>query len=207
MNKSVRNQLIRHFVGVSQLQSQYARLDAKMTKISNNYDFHCKNGCGACCAGPAYSKEATVFEMLPMAIDFFDKGIADEILNVLLNADDCSQMPCVNYVNIDESRGCGHCAHHELRPFVCRMFGDSMYHVKDDRLEFTGCHYLKEKFNVNQEELRKKFPVIGETVLRGRELGENEYLEITDINTALLNALKLVCVKYDLLCGKFENED
>lgn len=207
MKKSVRNLLIRHFVGVSQLQSQYARLDVKMSKISDSCDFHCKDGCGACCAGPAYSKEATVFEMLPMAIDFFDKGIADDVLNILLDADDCSQIPCVNYVCVDEKNGCGHCAHHELRPFVCRMFGDSMYHVKEDRLEFTGCHYLKEKFNGNQDFLRKKLPVIGETVMRGRELGEDDFLEITDINTALRDALELVCVKYDLICGKMENED
>lgn len=207
MKKSVRSELIRHFSGVAKLQSQYARLDAKFSKISDSLDFHCKEGCGACCAGPAYSKEATVFEMLPMAIDFFDKGIADEVLKTLLDADDCSQMPCVNYVSVDEKKGCGHCVHHELRPFVCRMFGDSMYHVKEGRLEFTGCHYLKEKFNEKQESLRKKLPVIGELVLRGRELGEEEFLEITDINTALRDALELVYVKYDLLCGKMENED
>ena len=67
--------------------------------------------------------------------------------------------------------------------------------------------FNKEKFNEKQESLRKKLPVIGELVLRGRELGEEEFLEITDINTALRDALELVYVKYDLLCGKMENED
>lgn len=209
MKKSVRKQLLQHFEGVAELQSQYLRLDSKLTKVTNCYNFHCKEKCGKCCLGSAENKEATVFEMLPMAIDLLDRGLADEKLKMMLETADCSKIMCVNYANDDESLGYGHCTQYALRPFVCRLFGESLYHVKGDKLEMTGCLWLKESFNSNPNkvELLKHLPVMGDTVLRGRELSELDLLEIKDINSALRDALELVCVKYDLLNGKMENED
>lgn len=197
----IRQKLFAHFEGVKELEAQYLALDKSLDATVNELNLHCKPGCGACCLGAAENKEASVFEMLPLAIDLAIRGEADEYLKKLENANDCSQIICISYVNVDEEKGLGHCGNYTLRPFVCRLFGDSLYHEKEDKLDFTGCHWLKEKYrnNPNQEKLYKRLPIIAETVMKGRALNELSFQTITDINSALKEALELVIMKMDLL--------
>lgn len=203
MEAELKEELFAHFEGAKELQEYYLNLDEEMNTICNEYDFHCKSGCGSCCLGTAENKEASVFEMIPLAIDLIDKGLDEEYLEKLNSVDDCSKLTCVCYVNLDESKCNGYCGQHVLRPFVCRMFGDSIYHVKDERYEFTGCPYLKERLNAcgHRAELETRLPKISETVLRGRALNGESYVSITDVNTALRDALQLVKTKLYYLQG------
>jgi len=203
MDKELKEELLSHFDGVKELQEYYLSLDKEANDFCDEYDFHCKKGCGHCCVGSAINKEANVFEMIPLAIDLIEKGLDEEYLNRLSSVDDCSEMTCVCYVCNDDNQENGYCCHHVWRPFVCRMFGDSMYHVKGEKYEFTGCVYLKDRLNGMscKRELESRMPKIAEVVTKGRALNGDLFSEVTDVNTALRDALKLVRMKLDYIQG------
>lgn len=198
--------LYEHFEGAAELREQYAQLDADLNRVVEKFNLHCKDGCGACCHGAATNKEASMFELLPMAIDIELRGETDDVLQRLLSVEDCSQIPCVNFVSIDEAKGLGHCGRYLYRPFVCRLFGDSLYEVKENYYEYTGCKWLKNKYmhNDNSDKIKAMLPKIAETVMKGRCLNETSFETITNINTALRDALEIVRVKHDLLNDKLE---
>ena len=80
MEEELRKQLYAHFRGAEKLREYYDHLDANINKTVNHYNLHCKRNCGACCMGHAENKEATPFEMLPLAIELEVKGEADKYL-------------------------------------------------------------------------------------------------------------------------------
>lgn len=207
MKEELRKQLYAHFRGADRLREYYERLDAQINQTANHYNLHCKQNCGACCMGHAESKEATPFEMLPLAIELEVTGKADQYLERLEN-EDCADITCVGFVNVDESKGWGHCGVYTLRPFVCRLFGDSLYHTKGDQTEYTGCKWLKEQYekNPHKKELHDELPGMAETAMEGRDIDEEEeeFGEIMDINDALKTALEQVRMKHHLLEGKLE---
>lgn len=209
MKEDIRQKLFDHFEGAKELQDQYFELDESLTNTVNELSLHCKPGCGACCLGGAENKEASVFELIPLAIDLVVRGVADEYLEKLQSCDDCSQIVCVSYVNVDEEKGLGHCCNYVLRPFVCRLFGDSLFQEKEDKFDFTGCHWLKEKYrsNPHREELHQRLPIIAETVMKGRSLNELSFQTIMDINSALKEAIQLVKMKQELIEGERGEEE
>ncbi|MCQ2973397.1 MAG: YkgJ family cysteine cluster protein [Bacteroidales bacterium] len=205
MEDNLRNQLDEHFEGVAQLRNFYIKLDIEISKISNKYNFHCKNGCGACCMGNAINKEATVFELLPLAIELEISGKSNKYLEILEN-EDCPKNVCVCVVFVDNQKGLGHCGEYKYRPLVCRLFGDSMYHEKNNVVDFIGCHWLKELYenSLNKKQLHDLLPKMSETVFEGRCFSDNSYDTVIDINSALKTALELVKMKHDLIDGKLE---
>lgn len=205
METDIIQQLTEHFEGVVELRQMYHHLDTDINNIANKYNLHCKKGCGACCLGPAINKEASVFELLPMAIDMEAVGIADKFLEKLENID-CENSVCVCYESVNDEKKLGHCGQYKYRPFICRLFGDSLYHIKNDKLDFTGCHWLKNIYQKHSKQLLEQLPIISEPTMQGRSLDETSFDKVTDINSALKEALELVRLKHDLLNDKLEDK-
>jgi len=202
MDEKIYRRLLNSFEGLVELEKMYSDLDKSLHNTEDMYELHCKPGCCKCCIGAADNKEASVFEMLPMAIKLILEGKAEGYLERLESMDDCASEQCVNLCVTDAEKGLGHCIYYLQRPFVCRLFGDSLYLLHGDKeLDFTGCHWLREKYasNPHVNELYERLPLIAETVMQGRSYNELSFTTITDINSALLEALRLVEMKLELI--------
>lgn len=206
MNDYLLKKLVESFDGLEDLMAKYVNLDARLGRTSADLKYHCKNNCGACCLGPAETKEASVFEMLPMAIDLTAKGLGDIFLQRLESYANCDDHLCINFICTDQGNGFGHCGNYHNRPYICRLFGDSIFIAKNGRREPTFCHYLHEKYmSTNTEKkLSKQLPLMAEEAFGGRSLSPILGEQIYGINRALCEALKIVISKSDFI-NEYEN--
>lgn len=101
-------------------------------QLKNN--LQCPNDCGKCCENP--SIEASVLEMLPMALYLHDNNLIDAYLEKIDQAMNTNQY-CIGLQN-------NRCHLHPYRPTICRMFGVSGHLDKNRKLQASICKVLKE---------------------------------------------------------------
>jgi len=121
---------IRNFV--TNLQQVYQEIESEFSGFQLKTGITCPSGCGKCCLNPEI--EATMLEMLPMALEIYDSGEAQVYLEKLENHLDQS---CL--VLRDSSR----CDFYRSRPAICRMFGVAGYHLKNSSKTLSVCKELK----------------------------------------------------------------
>lgn len=100
----------------------------------------CPDCCGECCTRSKV--EATTVEMMPLALDLWEKGEADFWLERISGALD--NPSCVFYRPDPENPLKGRCIIYEMRPLICRLFGFSMTRNKHGRAEYGGCRVVKQ---------------------------------------------------------------
>lgn len=101
----------------------------------------CPDGCGECCTGSRV--EATLAEMLPLALDLWQKGEADFWLERISGA--LENPSCVFYRPDPENPLKGRCMVYEMRPLVCRLFGFFVTRNKHGRFVYSGCRAIKQQ--------------------------------------------------------------
>ncbi|WP_116366522.1 YkgJ family cysteine cluster protein [Parahaliea mediterranea] len=99
----------------------------------------CTPGCGACCNNPEVA--ATPLEMLPLALDIYDRGQAEPTLASLQGY---SGFACIHFVRhtLDGSRG--ECGIYHRRPALCRMFGAAGVSDKQGKARLSVCRTIKQ---------------------------------------------------------------
>lgn len=128
----------------------------EISEATNSFEreagYSCRAGCGQCCLKPTV--EAQVVEMLPMAQHLIDLGIADEIYDRALQAEEDS---CILYVETPGNPGMGRCGHYQARPSLCRLFGFAAVNKKSGPPELSTCQWHKalhpEKVKAAQEKV------------------------------------------------------
>lgn len=149
---------------------------------------NCLNGCGACCLNKEIS--ATVLEMIPTALDLFDRGIAEEIYNQLNSREDVT---CYFYHKLSEDGKKGLCLNYGHRPSVCRSFGAAAVRNKYGEKVLSACKLIKEQ---NPELLKtvnlESAPVIGEFARKVMALDPSLGERVRPINQALKEALEII---------------
>ncbi len=136
----------------------------------------CISGCGACCANPQVS--ASPLEFLPLAFDFYSKGLSDTILTFLDSEEESKS--CIVYRAHSEDGKNGYCTNYAKRGLICRLFAASARKNKYGAKDLIICKKLK-------EEKAEKF---AETTLRiNSDLvvpnASNYYQQIEEIDSAL----------------------
>lgn len=109
------------------------------SKFQNNNSLSCPPDCGKCCfKADIYS---TPIEMLPMALDLYARGMAQDMYDKCLEhkADHCLFMKISDLEN-----GKGRCTEYQFRPLVCRTFGVAARRDKNGETKFSVCTTLKE---------------------------------------------------------------
>lgn len=99
-------------------------------------NLQCPSSCGRCCENP--SIEASVLEMLPMALYLHDNNLTDTYLEKIDQAMNTTQY-CVGFQN-------NRCHFYKFRPIICRMFGVSGQIDKNKELRASICKILKEHY-------------------------------------------------------------
>lgn len=94
----------------------FQELDARTAQFRTVSGLQCPGGCGSCCLSDKV--EATVLELLPLAMSLMGSEAGDRLLERL------SQPGLAAYCVLYDPEGQeGHCGAYPLRGVVCRLFG------------------------------------------------------------------------------------
>jgi len=103
----------------AQVTALYARLDHEVAAFAAASGLSCPQGCGICCLPDKV--EATVVEMVPLALEVLRTGEAEHAVEELLSAG--ANRRCILYRQEWTLQGRWGCSRYPHRPVVCRLFG------------------------------------------------------------------------------------
>ena len=191
-----------HFPGLDQLFEVYADLEQRIAAFKRGTGIDCLEKCTHCCATAKFV-EASIFEMLPLSIHFWEEGRAQEILEKLEGIH--PEVPCILLNPHPSDELSGGCSYYRFRPLICRLFGFSARVDKNGRPAIALCSPLKEFHSGIVERVDQKiredfpFPLMPDfsrkVAMIDPQLGQEKY----PVNIALLEALELVGHKIHFL--------
>jgi Fe-S-cluster containining protein len=180
---------------VAAVKRVYARLDKEIATMQQSSGLHCLSGCGECCKKPDI--ECTPLEFLPLALELFDEGRAEQAWEELQ-----SQQNSLCYVFRPHITNFGGlCNAYPNRGLICRLFGFTARTNKEGQRELVTCKFIKEEqafaFAQVTEELKagKKIPVMSEYYTRLTSI-DPTLAEFYPINQAIQKALEIVMHYY-----------
>jgi len=152
----------------------------------------CIPGCGACCNNP--NIEATVLEMLPLALHLYDLGQAETVLEELQSY---SGFACYHYKRNSLDGLMSSCSVYKQRPVICRVFGAAGDRDKYGNTRLSVCRHIKqnkaEAYQLALQNLpREAPPRMATGKQRLRQIDFTLGREDLPINQALQRALQLV---------------
>jgi Fe-S-cluster containining protein len=124
------------------LQKVYAEMGETFSAYQASTGLACPPGCGKCCLNP--DVEASVLEMIPLALKIYDEGKVDEWL---LKLETTSQTYCLFLTQLPGSDK-SFCGSYNERPSVCRMFGIAGTFDKYHSVTHSICKHLKEIYPI-----------------------------------------------------------
>jgi len=190
------------FPGLDQLSEVYADLERQIANFKRGAGIECLRKCTFCCATAKFV-EASIFEMLPLSLHFWEEGRALEILEKLEGIH--PEAPCILLNPNPPDELSGGCSYYRFRPLICRLFGFSATVDKNGKPFISLCVPLKELHSGVAERVNKKiredlpFPLMADfsrkVAMIHPHLGQEKY----PVNIALLEALELVGAKMHFL--------
>lgn len=190
------------FPGLDQLSEVYADLERQIAGFKRGAGIECLRKCTFCCATAKFV-EASIFEMLPLSLHFWEEGRAPEILEKLEGIH--PEAPCILLNPNPPDELSGGCSYYHFRPLICRLFGFSATVDKNGKPVIALCAPLKELHSGVAERVNKKiredlpFPLMPDfsrkVAMIHPQLGQEKY----PVNIALLEALELVGQKMHFL--------
>jgi uncharacterized protein len=131
---------------VKSVMRVYEKLDRDIANFQKQTQLSCLNGCGECCKKPDI--EAGIVEFLPMALELYDQGLAEE---TLLNLQQKKDSLCLVFRPHITNFG-GLCNAYPHRGLICRLFGFTARINKEQQPELVTCKYIKEQQAVGYQE-------------------------------------------------------
>jgi len=181
------------FKGISELIDLYREMDEMIEAFIDDTGIVCPPSCGTCCTVPAGNLEASVFEVMPLALDLWDRGRAEAVLDMLggIADDRC----CIFYhPEIPEGEQ-GHCSIYKFRPLVCRLFGYWSRFDKYGRIQNCICPKIILPGDGGAARGEKPLPVMSEFAIRAASLNPVYGAARIPLNRALIEALSFVGMK------------
>ncbi|WP_337879531.1 YkgJ family cysteine cluster protein [Rheinheimera sp.] len=121
-----------------QLGVVYQQISDTYSTYQRQRELFCRSGCGECCLHPGI--EASVLEMLPLAIRLYDEGTAEQTLEALQQHE---KPGCFFYQRFSEDGKQGQCGVYQQRPAICRLFGAAGYTGREGQVELSVCKVIK----------------------------------------------------------------
>ena len=180
---------------VQAVKRVYARLDKEIDTMQQSSGLHCLSGCGECCKKPDI--ECTPLEFLPLALELYDEGRAEQAWEELQNQH--NNLCYVFRPHVTNFGGL--CNAYPNRGLICRLFGFTARTNKEGQRELVTCKFIKEDqaqaFIKVTEELKagKKIPVMSEYYTRLTSI-DPTLTEFYPINQAIQKALEVVTHYY-----------
>jgi Fe-S-cluster containining protein len=117
----------------------YRRLDRRIAAFRRRSGLACLPGCGECCRSTEV--EATVLELLPLALELYRQGRAEEVLGRLRSSS--APERCLLASERPLGRFGGHCTEYSRRPLLCRLFGFAAMENREGRPELVACGLIR----------------------------------------------------------------
>lgn len=145
--------LQRHNFLAEKILKEFNQISGEFSHFQNESKLGCIEGCGKCCFKPDIY--CSPYELLPLALEFLAKGQAQKIYEMILGKE---EERCV-FLNVkDEIHFKAQCDAYAFRPLVCRTFGVSIRHGKNERVDISVCKPLQEtKKEIYEDLLAKNF--------------------------------------------------
>ena len=156
------------------IQNQLLETSTEFSNFQSMSEKPCPSGCIQCCLKKDIS--CSPYELLPMALHIIETNRADEVLK---RACDYNEDKCLFITINDSDRKLGFCEEYEYRPFICRAFGVSARHDKNNEIEFSLCKILNDLYpdqNVLQNLKNGDVPFI-ETIKQRLQVIDPKLLE------------------------------
>ena len=158
----------------------------------------CFFGCGQCCTKPDI--EASIMEFLPLAKQYYDEGMADQMYDLLQQ--DPADPICINFKRhaLQEDRGL--CTQYTHRGLICRLFGYSARINKYGKNELVTCSRIKNESTAAYQkgalhvEEGGDVPVMSHSYRQLQAIDFELSNQRLPINKAMLEALKTVMAYY-----------
>jgi Fe-S-cluster containining protein len=122
----------------------YRRLDCRLAAFRRRSGLACLPGCGECCRSTEV--EATVLELLPLALELCRRRAAEKVLGRLHGSQ--AQAPCILFSERPLGRFAGHCTEYSRRPLLCRLFGFSAMEDREGNPELVACRLIRQAYPV-----------------------------------------------------------
>ena len=184
---------------IQTVEKLFLRLDRDLKSFSSRSGMVCQSGCGDCCLNP--NIHATPLEFLPLALEIYRGGQADDYLT-RLSGPLAGTMNCILYnPALFPVRG-GGCSNYPKRGLICRLFGFSARKGKDNHLAMITCKIIKGNypgFFSNENEALEKLqpvPLASDYYARLTFLDPEISMATLPINLAIRNALEEVLAYY-----------
>jgi Fe-S-cluster containining protein len=177
-----------------ELQNIYDDMGSSFANFQKNTGLNCLEGCGKCCTNPDI--EASVLEMLPLAVRLNDENKLDEWLEKLENP---AKDSCLMFESHNENGTKGMCGAYKERPSVCRMFGVAGYFDKHHEVTLSVCKLIREKYpeltqTRTAEATAENTPVLVNWSYRMSEIDPALIQDRMPLNQALKLALEKVAL-------------
>lgn len=177
-----------------ELQNIYDDMWKEFSTYQRGSGLNCLEGCGKCCNNPEV--EASVMEMIPLALRMYDDGRLDEWLEKLENP---SQEHCLMYEPHSPDGAKGMCGVYKERPSLCRMFGVSGFYNKHQEITLSVCKLIREKYPEQTKSFEStlsadKTPMLITWSYRMAELDPKLIQDKLPINQAFKQALEKVAL-------------
>jgi len=130
------------------VQGLYLDMDQEVASFLQTSQLKCTAGCGECCANPEI--EATMLEMLPLALFLIAEKKAEAVLDNLKNV---NRAYCFFYQHEEGNIKKGQCTIYAYRPSLCRLFG-----VAKVGIRWSVCKEIKDKHALAYDDLLKINP-------------------------------------------------
>lgn len=184
-----------HFPGLDQLFEVYADLEQRIAAFKRGTGIDCLEKCTHCCATAKFV-EASIFEMLPLSLHFWQEGRAEEVLEKLEGIH--PEAPCI-LLNVNPSDELsGGCSLYRFRPLICRLFGFSATMDKCGNPHVVVCNPLKERDKEIADRIDQRIregisvPLVPDFSSRIAFLHPHFGQEKYPVNIALREALEIV---------------
>ncbi|MBY0516657.1 MAG: YkgJ family cysteine cluster protein [Bacteriovoracaceae bacterium] len=180
------------------LEELYKEMGETFSLAQRRSGLSCPTGCGQCCLTPTV--EASVLEMLPMALQLYKENKAEALYESLLNE---APETCILYQRHSSDGSLGQCSMYGQRPTICREFGVSGFRRKDGSGSLSVCKKLKtenpERFKTAEAEMIElQIPFLSDWSLRLLNIHPEILQKRLRISLALREALEKVLYYYSL---------
>ncbi|MBU1219491.1 YkgJ family cysteine cluster protein [Myxococcota bacterium] len=171
----------------------YTNLEKEIRRAASGLEIFCPDTCGMCCEKKDI--EATPLEFLPLAMHWFETGIASDKLAELKERQDGV---CICYKNLG-GEGLGRCSEYENRGLICRLFGYSVNPDRRGSMRLLSCRIIKDSLAARGLTLSSSsvsFPVMTNWYKKLIQIEFSLGNQYFPINTAIIKAIETVLAYY-----------
>ncbi len=176
----------------------HAEIDLQTSRFAAQTGIACPSGCGQCCHSPQV--EATVADMMPLAIELVRRGVAAMVLDQLEARSD--EPRCILFAADANDASRGRCTMYALRPSICRLFGYSGQRDADGNPQFSACRVHAESMPKIVAEARQavverriSLPILSDLAAQVRAVAPEGSSRPLSINEALRAALQTAALQ------------